>query len=174
MSVHRRIEDIIGQWDGKSPKPLEELFEECRANPAFPESLVDLCETSGMQTGATWLLKRHFDSGGPPLSDALEARHLAGLASFHGWEAKLHVLQYLEHLKIPEEARQHLTVFLRDAGTADNRFVRAWAYHGLALLACRFPDERARSRDILERAQAVETAGSIKVRIRKALARLEE
>ncbi len=173
MSARKRIEDVIGRWDGKSPKPLERVFEECREDPLFPSTLVSLCDSIEMQTGATWLLKHSYDTGGRPLSEDLTAKHLAGLACIQAWAAKLHVLQYLEHLEIPEQARANLTVFIRGAGTAENKFVRAWAYYGLALLACRFPDERARSRDILERAQAVETAGSIKVRIRKALARLE-
>lgn len=61
---------------------------------------------------------------------------------------------------------------MHDAPEAENRFLRAWAYHGLALHAERFPAHQTAAIDRLNEVMTRETAGSLKVRIRKALERI--
>ncbi|WFE90296.1 hypothetical protein K1718_02790 [Roseibium porphyridii] len=166
------LRTILSAWDGKDTGKLEALFESERANPVFVQALVGLCEIEDCQRSATWLLKRHFDLKGPPLPEDLTRQHLGLLAKISHWEAKLHVLQYFEKLQLSLAPYGELEGFVETGTRSDNKFVRAWAYYGLAVLALSYPEMIDRVRNILTDARDVETAGSVRVRIRKALEKL--
>lgn len=170
--MRNRLEQTLSGWNGKATEPLKTAYETCCTQPDFVDHLIDLSEHKSSQRGATWLLKYAFQHGEAKLSRAQCARHLASIAAFSHWETRLHFLQYLEHLTIPDEAGAALQAFILDALGAENRFLRAWAYFGLALHAERFPDHEREAIDRLNGAMARETAGSVKVRIRKALERI--
>lgn len=163
----------LKDWDGKATAPLEELFADYHEHPGFLVTLVDFCETEELQRGATWLLKHHFDQKGPPLTDGLTRLHINSLPSLRHWDAKLHILQYFEQLRLRDDMEEALGTFVESELSSDNKMVRAWAYYDLAVLARRFPNRKEAAVEILTRAQALETAGSIKVRVRKALAKLK-
>jgi hypothetical protein len=166
------LETAIKSWDGKNTGPLTDIFATHQNDPAFSADLVALCEIEANQRGATWLLKHHFDQKGLPFSEKLTRKHLSNLSQIRHWEAKLHILQYLERLEIPEEMAETTRIFVVSSLQSGNKMERAWAYYGLATLAIRFPNLKAQHLEILESAQRQETAGSIKVRIRKALHKL--
>lgn len=159
----------IGAWNGKDTKVLETLFEDQRDAPDVPAELVHLCGDAALQRGATWLLKHHLERADAPLSAALTRRHLAQLAGIEDWQAKLHILQYLDRLDLPEDAEPELSAFVEEALLSARTLVRAWGYSGLAVLARRFPHRRETTRQLLTSAKTSETTGSVKVRIRKAL-----
>lgn len=159
----------LAAWDGKDTVFLEGLFQENQDDRGFLQSLVAACNTQDLQRGATWLLKRHFDNKGAPLSQKQTNAHIGQFAGFEDWQAKLHVLQYLEHLDLADDAETPLSGFLNETLQSDQKFVRAWTYWGLAVLAQRFPDRARKTRQLLTEAQTRETAASVKVRIRKAL-----
>jgi len=167
------LERTLSSWDGKATAPLEQAYETYRNEPHFLEHLVDLCEAPTCQRGATWLLKHHFDRKGQ-LSDELAARHLTAIPLFDHWEAKLHFLQCFEHLRISEDAKVPLNRFIESEVTSANKFVRAWACYALAIFALRFPEHKEHALDTLKQAGNRETAGSVKVRIRKALEKLDK
>lgn len=167
-----RLQQLLSGWDGKTTGPLKSAYETLRRQPDFVDHLIDLSEHPDCERGATWLLKHAFDQGEPELSGERSKRHLAGMSGFGHWETRLHFLQYLEHLTIPDEAEATLQAFILDAVEAENRFLRAWAYYGLALHGERFPAHRREAADRLDKAMTQETAGSVKVRIRKALERI--
>jgi hypothetical protein len=167
------LEIAIESWDGKNTGPLTDIFEKHHSDHAFPAVLVALCEAETNQRGATWLLKHHFDQKGPAISEKLTRKHLSNLSHIRHWEAKLHILQYIERLEIPNDMAETLRIFVVSSLQSDNKMVRAWAYYGLATLAIRFPDQKDQYLEILENAQRHENAGSIKVRIRKALQKLK-
>lgn len=166
------LEQLLCHWDGKATEALKNACEMFRAQPDFMDRLVRLSEHQNCERGATWLLKHAFENGEPRLSENRTARHLAAMPDFNHWETRLHFLQYLDHLTIPDDAEAPLEAFILDALTSENKFLRAWAYYALALHAERFPAHKRKATDRLEKAMVRETASSVKVRIRKALERL--
>nr|WP_319384747.1 hypothetical protein [uncultured Roseibium sp.] len=166
------LEQLVCGWDGKSTSALKTAYETFHQQQGFLDHLIDLGDHQSSERGATWLLKHAFTHGEPKLSADRSARHLAALPGLSHWETRLHVLQYLDHLTIPDEAEMLLQAFILDAVEAENRFLRAWAYYALALHAERFPAHQAAAIDRLNEAMTRETAGSVKVRIRKALERI--
>jgi len=167
-----KLEQTLSGWNGKATEPLKTAYKAFCSQPDFVDQLIELSEHQSCERGATWLLKHAFEHGSLKLSKEQSARHLSGVSGFSHWETRLHLLQYLEHLTIPDEAEATLQGFVRNALEADNRFLRAWAYFGLALHAERFPAHEPEAIDRLKQAMALETAGSVKVRIRKALERI--
>ncbi|MCK7614406.1 hypothetical protein [Roseibium sediminicola] len=159
----------LAVWDGKDTAFLEALFRKNHDNSDFLESLIIACNTQRLQRGATWLLKQYFDQRGTPLPADLSRAHIGQFAGIEDWQAKLHVLQYLEHLDLADDAEAPLSDFLNETLQSDQKFVRAWSYWGLAVLAHRFPDRTRKTGQLLAEAQTRETAASVKVRIRKAL-----
>ncbi|WP_298963950.1 hypothetical protein [uncultured Roseibium sp.] len=168
------LRTILSAWDGKDTGELEDLFEGERSNPVFLQALIGLCEIVDCQRGATWLLKHHFDLKGAPLPEDLTRQHLGSLSTITHWEAKLHILQYFERLQLALVPQKELERFVKSGTRSDNKFVRAWAYYDLAVLALAYPELTSQVRNILTAARDIETAGSVRVRIRKALEKLGE
>ncbi|MHA7775755.1 hypothetical protein [Roseibium sp. M-1] len=167
------LREVLSGWDGRDTGVLEQLFESECSSPVFLDQLVALSALPDCQRSATWLLKHHFDGKGQTLSETQTRDHLAHLAQVTDWQARLHVLQYLEHLALPQDAEIVLSAFVDDAIASKNKLVRAWAYYALALLACRYPERKHQALTVLRQAGEMETAGSVKVRLRKALEKLE-
>ena len=168
------LRTILSDWDAKRTEPLEAAFRKFHSDPEFLQSLVDLCEVTSCQSGATWLLKHHFDTTGTPMTPALTGKHLSTLHRIEHWEAELHIFQYLERLDIPADAEDTLDAFVENALSSKNKLVRAWAFYGLAVVATRFSAKKTLAFETLTAAQAVEPAASVKVRIRKALEKLSK
>lgn len=166
------LEQLVCGWDGKTTSTLKTAYERFHHHPDFVDHLISLSADQRCDRGATWLLKHAFSRGEPKLSGERSARHLAALAHFSHWETRLHLLQYLDHLTIPGEAERLLHGFILESLEAQNRFLRAWGYYALALHAERFPAHQNEALNRLNEAMTRETAGSVKVRIRKALERI--
>ena len=167
------LHKILSDWDGKDTGFLERLFHDEAGNPDFLGSLVALAALEESQRGATWLLKHHFDARGAALPQDLTRNHLSQLIDIDDWQTRLHVLQYLEHLDLSEGSKTVLSEFVETSLRSDRTFVRAWAWYALAILVAGYPEERDDTLRRLREAQATETAGSAKVRIRKAIAKLQ-
>ncbi len=165
----RSLRTNVSEWNGKDTAVLERLFNARSGDPEFLPELVQLCSDTDLQRGATWLLKHFLEKKGRSLSAALTRTHLAQLPHIGDWQARLHVLQYLEHLDLQANAEKPVSDFLETTLTSDNKFVRAWAWYGLAVLAHNFPRRAEHTVQRLTGEIARETAGSVKVRIRKAL-----
>lgn len=161
-------------WDGKTTAPLEETFADYHEHPGLLVTLIEMCRTLDLQRGATWMLKHHHAQKLQPLSEELTRLHISALPGLLHWEAKLHVLQYLDRLAIPDDQRILVAAFVETECDSENKFVRAWAFYGLATLAEKFPDLRDDVLDKLQAATLHETAGSVKVRVRKALEKLNK
>ncbi len=83
------------------------------------------------------------------------------------WQLHVKLLQNLSAADIPERKKAALhRVLMRDL-THPNKFVRAWAYGGLATLARRFPELEKEAGAIFEMALRDESA-AVKARIRNA------
>ncbi|MEQ9275410.1 MAG: hypothetical protein RIG93_14320 [Roseibium album] len=171
--MRMQLAQIVRKWDGKDTALLEHAYSSFATEPDFTVHLVELCEIEECERGATWLLKHYVAKSRSGLPEQLAARHAAFAPKLTDWEARLHFLQYFEHLQIPEHLEDPLRQMIDSGLTSENKFVRAWSHYALAVLAQRFPAHKSHAIETLERSDACETAGSVKVRIRKALEKLK-
>ncbi len=165
------LEDELGQWDRKSKDFLASLFDRHNCQPGFLAGLVGMVDDPRLQSGATWLLKHHFDQGGEPLDDKLVSAVYNKTPMLVHWDAKLHVLQCIKQMPVPDSQMRTVEAFVRHCLADDARFVRAWAYSGFCELARRFPQYQAEATHVLNEARASETAGSVLSRVRRELRR---
>ncbi len=164
--------NVLAQLDlfnGKNIEPLEQL---ATASDRSPATINHLCDGAALaevryQVGATWILKRFHDEG-LSYSDLQARRLVALLLGVAAWEAKLHLLQVLPALAVAREQAADLQEALELNLDHDNKFVRAWSYNGLAVLANQHAEYRSEVNELLARAYQAEAA-SVKARIRNVL-----
>ena len=171
MTIRDRLvlSEEIASWDGKSAATLQSIYEHHCAEEDFLATILAHIADVEMQRAATWLLKKHL--GTEHSLTAADGRAIFGALSVQEhWESKLHILQCLPYLEIPESERAGLEQFLEVCLESDNKFVRAWAYSGFNELSLRFPRYRERVDGMLARASASE-APSVRARIRNILKR---
>lgn len=161
------LRDILLAWDGKKTEPLQAAFEAGQADPEFMPSLVFFLGEETLQPAASWLLKRGVEQGELP-DPALTELLLGFLPICRHWATRLHLLQILPYLTLPQSRKVEVETFVRDAMADKNKFVRAWSYSGFYHLAVCFPEYREALPSLLERGLA-EEAASVKARIRRLL-----
>ena len=161
----------LAAFDGKQTDPLEALAERLAPDPAVIAELTALAarDDAKLQTAATWLLKRLQEKGCAFSSDQIDGL-LDCLEQVGSWEARLHLLQMLPAWALPEERSQALRrLFLGPAFLqAPNKFLRAWTYNALAILADQHPAFRKEVGALL-RNGAEDEAASVRARIRNAV-----
>jgi len=162
--VATTLSEEIASWDGKSAAVLQATYERHSAEMGFVATILAHISDVESQRAATWLLKRHLEAGNS-LSVAGCRTVLGRLSVQEHWEAKLHILQCLPYLDIPEDDIVGLEQFLEACLESERKFVRAWAYNGLNELALRFPRYREKVDGMLARAGESESA-SVRARIR--------
>ena len=165
------LEDEIGQWDRKSKDFISDVYDRRHDEPGFLTDLAGMLDDTHLQSGATWLLKHHFDVGGTPFDADLVTAIYRKTPALVNWDAKLHVLQCIARMPIPEPELRTVETFVRRCLPDDVKFVRAWAYSGLYELARRFPEFRAEATKVLNEALTSETAGSVLSRVKHELKR---
>ncbi len=158
------LELAITAWDGRSADHLEAVYLRHAGDSGFAARLIELSGRIELQSGATWLLKRHLERGGR-LGVSEVADLFAQAPDLQTWEARLHLLQAMQYLRIPDTERQQLEAFVRHCLTDSNKFVRAWAYNGIYELARQYPQYRKEAKQLFEMAMRDEAA-SVKARIR--------
>jgi hypothetical protein len=159
----------IATWDKKSVGVIIGIYNRYSAEPEFVEQIVSLTANEKLQSGSTWLLKHYLERHKQPI-----ARHLVEAIYLHldklgEWEAKLHVLQCIEYLPVPEIYKKKTELFVLENIDDEVKFVRAWAYSGYYRLAEQYPDLRQRVETLLTDALENDPAASVKARIRKLL-----
>ncbi|MEM7110840.1 MAG: hypothetical protein AAF614_00295 [Chloroflexota bacterium] len=159
---------LLQTFDGKHVTPFQEA---ARALPPTPDTIAMLCNTAdseetAVEIGATWLIK-HFLEQGVAANEALSSQIIALLATARQPDSILHLLQSLPHITIPTAIEATLHQALTRHLTAKHKFVRAWSYNGLGLLAKQNRAYREETLALFAAAQETEAA-SVKVRIRKA------
>lgn len=159
------LQQLLSNWDRKSKDDISHIYRQfCHAE-HFSDELISLLSSAQCVTGATWLLKHHFDKGHCPSEE--QAGQLYGqLASLNDWQSKLHFLQMMEVLPVKHADIKSLDLFLRSGLSDGNKFVRAWSYNGLFLLARFAPSYRTEVMSFLNMAMRDESP-SVKTRIRK-------
>ncbi|MXY41949.1 MAG: hypothetical protein F4160_06335 [Rhodospirillaceae bacterium] len=161
------LAETMAARDGKSAAALQSAYERHHAEEDFVATILEHLAELKSQRAATWLLKKHLESGNS--LSAAECRALVGgLSLQEHWESKLHMLQCIPYLSIAEEDCAALEGFLEAGVRSDRKFVRAWAYNGFNELSLRFPRYRKMTDRMLARASESEAA-SVRARIRNIL-----
>jgi hypothetical protein len=117
-----------------------------------------------LQIKATALLKRLAKSGTKFTTQQLAAI-FDSLAEVTHWEAKLHLCQLLQHVKIPNGSETKVVWFLERCLLEKNKFLRAWAYNGFYELAKQHHEYYDYTNEQLERAQK-EKSAAVNARLR--------
>ena len=157
----------IASWDNKSATVLQSTYERHSDREDFLATILEHIADVELQRAATWLLKRHLEVGNS-LSPGGSRAILGVLSDQEHWESKLHILQCLPYLDIPEDESAGLEQFLDSCLESDYKFLRAWAYNGFNELSLRFPRYREEVNRMLARASESEAA-SVRARIRNIL-----
>ncbi len=165
MSASSLLE-ALGAFNGKGTDTLEAIAD---AYPATADQIQLLCELATsdytrLQSASTWLLKRML-ADGSALSPAQTELVLAVLLRECHWEARLHVLQMMGDLWVPDSMLPKLWNALRDQLKDTNKFIRAWAYFGAAVIADQHPAYRDNVLALLAKG-AMEEAASVRARLR--------
>ena len=167
MDLHAEL----AAFDGKQTEVLEALAAKLSPEPRLVGELCALAQRdeAGLPAAATWLLKR-FQEQGYVYSEEETAGLLGLFDSVGPWEAKLHLLQTLPRLVIPEDWAPALWTLVKgeDFLQSPNKFVRAWSYNALAVLATQHPAYRRDAAALLAAAQEDEAA-SVRARLRNVL-----
>lgn len=157
----------IGSLDRKSGTALQSAYERHRNGNDFVATVLSRVSKAESQRAATWLLKKHLETGNS--LTAAECRIvISALTDQDHWESRLHLLQCLSYLDIHEDDCVRLESFLNASIRSENKFVRAWAYNGFNELALRFPRYRKAVDGMLARVSESEAA-SVRARIRNIL-----
>ena len=111
---------------------------------AFVEQIVNLLADSETQVASSWLVKAWLEDNkkrqgkGLALSQGDNRTLLMHLSSQQHWQSKLHLLQIFEYLRFEPQHEKQILAFVRACMEEQNKFVRAWAYHGYFYLARQF------------------------------------
>lgn len=151
---------------------MNAIYDAFRETPGFAHVLAMLLSEQNYQRGASWLLKHHIDAGHAIAAEDAQTCY-ANVDKLTHWDTNLHILQTMHALPIDTAQKQAVHGFLHKNLTSDRTLVRAWAYTGFVVLASQYEDYHAEAVALLRQAKETETAGSIKVRIRRGLETLE-
>ena len=162
------ISDLLA-WDGKSKPAIAQVFVRHVKEEDFLTDILSLLVEPKLQVGASWLLKHGLDNRSFNLSQKQATAVYRCVQRLEQWEAKLHVLQCMPCLTISPSQVKRVKKFCDECLEDKNKFVRAWAYSGLYELAETHPRFQEEVGAKLLEGMETETAGSIKVRIRRAL-----
>lgn len=167
------LRDAILGWDGKDAAAIGRIYGAYRDTKAFQRELVRLAGEPDTEVGATWLLKRWLEEddaeGGGGLPADLAGEWCAVMTELGHWEARLHALQCVRFVRVPDERFGEVERFARTGAEAREKFVRAWAMDALYRLSLHRPEMRAPVRRVLESALENDPAASVRARVRRVL-----
>jgi len=155
-------------YDGKRTDILERIAAAHPITAPLARQLIKLTshDDARIQSGATWLILHHARAG-HTYTPAATRDLLALLGDNLHWEATLNLLQTLPHLAIGDAALPALRRALKRLIKYDNKFVRAWAYNGFAVLARKHPQLAGEAEQMLAKGEQDEAA-SVRARVRNA------
>lgn len=155
-------------YDGKRTDILDRIAAAHPVTAPLARQLIRLASDDDprLRSGATWLILHHARAGYAYTSAATRDL-LALIDSDLHWEATLNLLQTLPQLTINHASLPALRKSLRRHIKHDNKFVRAWAYNGFAVLARRHPELAGEAERMLAQGEQDEAA-SVRARVRNA------
>lgn len=159
---------FLSEWNGKDTKALTRHCEQNQNDDAFLPALIALVASPPCQRGATWCIKHLCQHEGKELASSQRSAYYKQLPKLTDQEAVIHILQCLDLIPVPEKQAALVAGLVTESVASPNKFVRAWSYYGFARLAATYPEFRPAAETAIRTGEAAETAGSIKVRLRKA------
>jgi hypothetical protein len=161
------LQQDIETWDEKSADDITAIYERHCTIETFIIDTMSALDTSELQNGATWLLKKHLESGVTIPPETVSALyHNAPI--LEKWQSKLHVLQCIPLMSITTTDKLSVESFLRTCLNDPNKFVRAWAYSGFVELAVRFKGYEIETKKLITYAMK-EEASSVTARLRNVI-----
>ena len=174
MTDSRPLRVQLEPYDGKHTDVLESLAERLGADSGgvapdvWDEAIALVADPeSRMAGGATWLIRRWIDGGQRPPASTLTALSQRLHEVTDGW-ARLHLVQALPSLAIPQALVPPWLELCRAGAAAEAPFLRAWSVNALVHLASIDPALTAEARAALETALA-DPKASVRARARKIL-----
>ncbi len=161
----------IAEYDGKNINSLKSIAARISPSPTVLNALCDLLDSDDghMRSASSWLLRRYV-SAGAALSPRQTQQVLRTLQrdTQHGWhwQARLHLLQMMGDLCLPAACAEPLWCALCKSAAEENKFIRAWSYSGLAVIAEQYPSYRGHALVMLAAAE-YEGAASTRARVRQ-------
>lgn len=162
-----RVAAAIAEYDGKGIASLGSIAAQIDPSPAVLQTLCDFAgsDEARIQSASSWLLRRYAGAGAT-LSSGQTDQVLNILRADCHWEARLHVLQMMGDLTFPANRVERLWPAVIEQTTDVNKFIRAWSYYGLAVIADQHPIYRDRALSLLAAADQ-EAAASVRARVRR-------
>lgn len=165
MGIHLEL----SRFDGRSKAVLEEI---AVGFPPDEETMGHLVSISAdpdgaMQSGATWLLRRHLDAGAT-LTREQTARLIDTLPDVSDGFARLHLCQLMGRLELDDESAARAVTFVERCLESDHTFVRAWAPDAYWRIAREHDVYRPAARSAVEAALS-DPKASVRARARKIL-----
>lgn len=169
----QQLKNVLQGNDERSVSHLLGVYNTFASDEDFIKNLISITKSDhNLQNNTTWLLKYYIENNQQVIPEY--TRKLISLSEILApWEAKLHLLQMLPYLKLEKADLPYLDVFINQTLKSDNKFVRAWAYHGLYEMSKILPQLKEEVRLTCERALE-EEAPSVKARVRKILKELNK
>lgn len=166
-NIKVELKTELEQWDGKNTDAITLIYQEHHFEPYFIAQIIELSEEESYCSGATWLLKHHFEAEEQLTDSEIDAVY-GKLNGIENWEAKLHLLQSIPYMPISENNKPLVETFVRACLGDRNKFLRAWAYNALFVLSQQYPEYLGDVKRLFKIALRKE-APSIKARIKNIL-----
>ncbi len=166
MKLDPYILKSLSSYDGKRVAPFCSIADEISIRPDALEIAILIIDSNepNANVGGSWILKHLLELGFQADKDLCK-KVLSWLESFDENDARLHLLQILNHIEIPKSVHHDLFALGLELASDKNTFIRAWAYNLIGLIAYRNFKFEAETQKRLQYALNSETA-SIKARIR--------
>ena len=128
------FEKDLVQNANQNTKGLENFYHRWEEDAELVQRCVAFVGKPNLEAAATWLLK-HFLESRRDLDESQQRLILSCLNRVESWQGRLHLLQMLNELLIPEDLQESVAKFCKQSTSDDNKFVRAWGYSGIVSLA---------------------------------------
>ncbi len=157
----------IAAWDYKTTPAIRAIYGNYSKHPSFVKDIVHLLGGVKTEVGASWLLKHHLDNKGEGLDEKLIDDVYASVTGLSHWGSRLHILQCISRMPIPEHHLENIEEFLRVCLQDTSKFVRAWTYSGIYALAEQYESYKEEAKEMIGEAAQDDPAASVRARCRK-------
>ena len=161
-----KLKNLIQNFDGVAVSILSEARTVCQSEPDYLDDLTALCFASSptVSNGATWILKAELESSSE-LPPELTNRIVTSLGKLQSWQAKLHLCQSEDRLRLTEDQANLFIEWARTLAEHRRPFVRAWSLHARVVIGRKFEKHRQDAADALNAAKC-DPAASVRARAR--------
>lgn len=133
-TLAKKLADLSLSWDHKNLADLQAFSAKHQRDACYLSALLQGLQDANKQGVASWLLKNHVDNG-HVLTHSQQEIVLAAMPQAAHWLTRLHYLQLLPAMRVTAVHKESIYRFLLDGIQGRNKFVRAWSYSGLLVLA---------------------------------------